>query len=77
MSKAFKTSISSGGEKFQHIVETLNMPESFGDWDDDHDLDVLGHHNKWAEILNEMLIMVFMQLISNLILLVPFLVTGK
>jgi hypothetical protein len=63
-------------EKFKHIVQALNVPEAFGDWDDDHDLDVAGHLNKWWKVLVEMLVMTFAQLISNLILLVPIWVTG-
>ena len=63
-------------EKFQHIVEALNIPEAFGDWDDDKDLDVAGHLNKWWKVLVEMLVMVFAQLIFNLILLLPIWVTG-
>ena len=57
-------------------METLNSPESFGDWDTNNDLDVEGHMKKWNEILFEMIIMVVMQMISNIILLVPFFVTG-
>ena len=63
-------------EKFKHIVQALNVPEAFGDWDDNHDLDVAGHLNKWWKVLVEMLIMTFAQLIFNLILLVPIWVTG-
>ena len=63
-------------EKFQHIVETLNVPEVFGDWDDDHDLDIAGHLKKWWKVLVEMLVMIFTQLIFNMILLVPIWVTG-
>ena len=63
-------------EKFQHIVEALNIPEAFGDWDDDKDLDVAGHLIKWWKVLIEMLFMVFAQLIFNMILLVPIWVTG-
>ena len=63
-------------EKFQHIVEALNIPEAFGDWDDDKDLDVAGHLNKWWKVLTEMLVMIFAQLITNMILLVPIWVTG-
>ena len=57
-------------------METLNSPESFGDWDTNNDLDVEGHRKKWNEILFEMIIMVVMQMISNIILLLPFFVTG-
>ena len=63
-------------EKFKHIVQALNVPEAFGDWDDDHDLDVAGHLNKWWKVLIETLVMTFAQLISNLILLVPIWITG-
>ena len=62
--------------KLQHIVEVLNIPEAFNDWDDDYDLDIACHLNKWWKVLVEMLVMVFAQLIFNLILLVPIWVTG-
>ena len=65
------------GKRFQHILETLNCPEAFGDWDNDCNLDVAGHWKKWKKVLAEMLLMVLMQLISNFILLVPFFVTGN
>ena len=32
--------LSSYAKRFQHIIEALNMPESFGDWDSEHNLDV-------------------------------------
>ena len=63
-------------EKLQHILEALNMPEAFMDWDSDQDLNVAGHKNKWWKVLIEMLVMVFAQLIFNMILLVPIWVTG-
>jgi hypothetical protein len=64
------------GKKFQHIVFALNMPEAFGDWDDDQDLDVAGHLIRWWKVLVEMLVMIFAQLLFNMILLVPIWVTG-
>jgi hypothetical protein len=27
-------------KRFQHIIEALNMPESFADWDSEHNLDI-------------------------------------
>ena len=65
------------GEKLQHIIEALNLPEAFGDWDTDCNLDLKGHLEKWRKVMIEMLLMVLMQLISNLILLIPFFVTGN
>ena len=32
--------LSSYAKRFQHIIEALNMPESFEDWDSEHNLDV-------------------------------------
>ena len=64
-------------EKFQHIVEAINLPEAYGDWDTDLGLDLDGHVMKWKSVLKEMLIMVLMQCISNLSMLVPFFITGK
>ena len=63
-------------EKLQHIVEALNIPDAFRDWDTDQDLDVAGHLSKWWKVLIEMLVMVFAQLFFNMTLLVPIWVTG-
>ena len=61
--------------KMQHIIESLNLPEAFGDWVD-CDFDLSGHFKKWKRVLAENLIMVVMQLFSNMILLVPFFIAG-
>ena len=63
-------------EKLQHIVEALNIPEVFGDWDTEQDLDVAGYLKKWWKVLIEMLVMILAQLIFNMTLLVPIWVTG-
>ena len=63
-------------EKLQNVIETLNIPEAFDDWDTDNELDLDGHLQKWKKVFSEMMLMVFMQLITNLMLLVPFFVTG-
>ena len=34
------------GAKFQHIIEAINIPEAYGDWDTDHSLDLKGHLKK-------------------------------
>jgi len=38
---------------------------------------VQGHQEKWNTILSEMRIMVLAQLISNMIFIIPFWITGK
>ena len=69
--------MASFGAKLQHIVEAINMPETFSsDWDTDHVIDEKGHLQNWWRVLKEMALMIFMQLISNLMMLVPFFVTG-
>ena len=64
-------------EKLQHVLQTLNMPEAFGDWDTDGALDLRAHLKKWRNVLVEMLIMILIQLLINMTMMVPFLVTGK
>ena len=75
MSKDFK--LASKTEKLQHIIEVLNIPETYGDWDTDLDQDVSGHKEKWKSILIETIIMSLIQVASNLAMLVPFWITGK
>ena len=53
------------------------MPEVFGDWDSNPDLDIQGHLKNWWNVLYEMMVMVVMQFISNVVLLVPFFINGK
>ena len=74
ISNEFKRS--SYWEKLQNVIEALNMPEAYDDWDTDNELDLEGHLQKWKKVLLEMILMVFLQLITNLMLLVPFFVAG-
>ena len=53
------------------------MPEVFGDWDSNPDLDIQGHLQNWWNVLYEMMVMVVMQFITNMVLLVPFFINGK
>ena len=75
ISSNFKSA--SMSEKFQHIVEAINMPEAYSDWDTDLGLDLDGHLKKWRRVLMEMMIMVLMQLVSNISMLLPFFSMGK
>ena len=75
LSKEFRKA--SFGDKFQHIVEVLNMPEAFADWDADLEVTcVRGHWTKWKRVLGEMMLMVGFQTVTNLCMLIPFFVTG-
>ena len=75
INKAFK--MASLGKKLQHIIEAVNMPEAFGDWDSDNSLTIKGHKELWNKILAEMMTMVGLQCLTNMILLTPLLITGN
>ena len=64
-------------EKLQHVVEALNLPEVYNDWDADNSLSIEGHKKLWKEVLAEMMIMIGLQYLTNMMLLIPFFVTGK
>ena len=64
------------GKKLQHIIEAVNMPEAFGDWDGDNSLTIEGHKKMWNNILAEMMMMVGFQFLTNMILITPFIITG-
>ena len=74
INKAFK--MASLGKKLQHIIEAVNMPEAFGDWDGDNSLNIEGHKKMWNNILAEMMMMVGFQFLTNMILITPFIITG-
>ena len=65
------------GDKLQHLVEAINLPEVYGDWDTDNNLDLDGHYKKWKAVLFEMFLMVLLQLMTNIGLLVPIWITGN
>ena len=64
-------------KKLQHIVEALNLPEAFSDWDSDLELDIPGLQDKWSNVLCEMLMMVALQFLTNMAMLIPLFVTGR
>ena len=55
-------------EQLQNIIEALNIPEAYDDWDTANELDLDGHLQKWKKVLSEMMLMVFMQLIKSKII---------
>ena len=63
-------------DKLMHVVGALNLPEAYGDWDDDANLSMMEHKQRWRETLLEMLLMVALQYITNLLLLIPVFITG-
>ena len=67
----------STSEKLQHIIEALNNPDAFVDWDSNLELNVNGHLRMWSKVLIEMIIMSLMQMVTNMIMLVPFWITGN
>ena len=74
LSSDFKSA--SISEKVQHVIKALNNPEAFTDWDSNLDLDVNSHLRIWSKVLIEMMVMCLMQVVTNLIMIVPFWITG-
>ena len=75
LSKDFKSATKL--KKLQHIVEALNLPESFSDWDTDLSVGIRQLQEKWSKVLCEMLMMVGLQFLTNMALLIPFFITGR
>ena len=53
-------------DKFVHITGALNLPEAYGDWDDDNNLSITEHGQRWKAILSEMLLMTALQYMHQL-----------
>ena len=62
--------------KLQHLVESVNKADSFSDWDT-----VQGTpselRKRWWKVMNETIVMIGVQLATNMALLVPLWVTSK
>ena len=74
LNESFKAA--SIGEKLQHIIEAINIPEAYGDWDTNNSISIEGHKKLWRKILLEMIIMVGLQFLTNMVLLITFFVAG-
>ena len=63
-------------DKILHILETLNLPDSYSDWDQ-----VKGnprrHKKSWAETFTESVVMILLHFVTNLALLLPVIITGE
>ena len=63
-------------EKLQHIVEVLNIPETFCEWDS-KPTNQRNYVKRWWSNVAEMMCLIFLQFISNMTLLIPLLLTGN
>ena len=69
----------SWGEKLQHLIDVINVPDPFRDWDSEENLEVRFHSypdKLWKNTLIEMFVMIGLQLLTNLLLLTPFFIAG-
>ena len=74
LSKTFRTADTI--KKITHVLEVVNLPAIFGDWDDgDHSSKV--YLKRFKEAQKEMLALVMIQYVFNMFLLSPILVTGE
>merc|ERR1711974_85311 len=65
-----------------HLLESTNVPDAFLDWDDD-EVDEVGvektpeeYRGRWKSVLSETVGMIGLQMLSNLLMLVPIFVTA-
>ena len=69
--------------KLLHLLESTNVPDTFMDWEDDDDGEVEikktpeEYRNRFSLVLYETVGMIGLQMISNLLLLVPVFVTRE
>ena len=69
--------------KLLHLLESTNVPDTFMDWDDDEEDEVEiektpeDYRSRWWSVLYETIGMIGLQMISNLLLLVPVFVTSR
>ena len=69
--------------KLLHLLESTNVPDTFMDWDDDEEDEVEiektpeEYRCRWKSVLYETVGMICLQLLSNLLMLVPIFVTSQ
>ena len=63
-------------EKFVHMIECLNIPSIHSDWDCE-DGDVAQHRQRWRQAWREMVSMEIITWLSNILLVMPLMVTGQ
>ena len=79
LSTQFRTA--SWSNKLQHIVEAVNMPDAYADFDEDNEDEVEvktpeDYKNQWKSVLKETNVMISLHLFFNLLLLIPIFITG-
>merc|ERR1719222_1077664 len=63
--------------KLLHLLESTNVPDAFMDWDDDEEDEVEiektpeDYRCRWKSVLYETVGMICLQLLSNLLMLLP------
>ena len=62
--------------KLQHVIEVMNIPDTCGDWDS-NPTNPDDCKRAWHQHLVEIISMVALQCISNMVLLIPTLITGE
>ena len=63
-------------QKLQHVLETLNVPDCYADWDEENG-SPKEHMKRYKEFMREMVAMVVVHFLSNLVMLCPIFITGQ
>lgn len=69
--------------KLLHLLESINVPDTFMDWDNDEEGEVEikktaeEYRTRWKLVLTETMGKIGLQMLSNLLMLVPIFVTSE
>ena len=67
--------------ELSHLLESINVPDTFIDWDDDEEVEnektPEEYRSRWKSVRNETVGMIGLQMLSNLLMLVPIFVTSE
>jgi hypothetical protein len=66
----------SWGSKLQHVIEAVNLPETFSDWDEGGGSPA-EHRRRWRAVRREMAATVGLHCLFNMLMVVPIMVTGR
>jgi hypothetical protein len=66
----------SWGSKLQHVVEAVNLPETFSAWDEGGGSPA-EHRRRWRAVRREMAATIGLHCFFNLLMVIPIMVTGR
>ena len=62
-------------QQILHSLRNIHQPYLFTDWDTE-DGDLAHFRNKWREVRKEMMGLIFLNMVENLLMMIPLIYTG-